>query len=158
MTLDANGWAGIDKLIEGARKVGFPLSHELIYRVVQSNGKQRFVISSDGLRIRASQGHSKPIDLTLPESVPPEILFHGTTKRFLSAIMREGIKPGRRIHVHLSGDKETAARVGSRHGPPVALHVYAGKMQRQGYHFFLSENGVWLTDWVPVEFIDNTCF
>src|SRR5208283_1036105 len=101
------------------------------------------------------QGHSIPVDLALPVSIPPEILFHGTTKRSLAGIRREGIKSGKRIHVHLSPNEETAIKVGSRHGPPMVLRVRAGQMHRDGFHFFLSENGVWLTELVPTEYIEN---
>jgi putative RNA 2'-phosphotransferase len=154
LKLDANGWTDINALIMGGRKKGMRLSRDLIQAVVRDSDKQRFAISQDGLRIRASQGHSIPVNLALPESVPPEILYHGTTKRSLAGIRREGIKPGIRIHVHLSPDAETAVKVGNRHGSPVVLRVRAGQMHRDGFHFLQSENGVWLTEWVPVEYID----
>lgn len=105
LTLAANGWVNIGELIEGARKAGVHLSHDFICEVVKTSDKRRFAISQDGLRIRASQGHSILVNLALPESVPPEILYHGTTKRSLAVIHSEGIKPGRRIRVHLSLDK-----------------------------------------------------
>ena len=151
LTLDANGWAYIDALITMAREKGMHLSRATIQTVVRDSDKQRFAISQDGLRIRANQGHSIPINLALPASIPPEILYHGTTKRFLASIRHEGIKPGKRIHVHLSSDEETAVKVGSRHGMPAVLRVRADQMHRDGFHFFLSENGVWLTDWVPTD-------
>jgi putative RNA 2'-phosphotransferase len=154
LTLDANGWADIDALIAGTRKKGMHLSRTLIQTVVRDSDKQRFAISQDGLRIRANQGHSISVDLALPESIPPDILFHGTTNRSLLGIRQEGIKPGKRIHVHFSLDEATAMKVGSRHGPPLVLRVRAGRMHRDGFHFFLSENGVWLTGWVPVKYID----
>jgi putative RNA 2'-phosphotransferase len=154
LALDTNGWADIDALITGGRKKGVRLSRDLIQAVVRDSDKQRFAISLDGLRIRASQGHSMPVDLALPESAPPEILYHGTTKRYITCIRHEGIKPGKRIHVHLSPDEEIAMKVGSRHGPPVVLRIQAGQMHHDGFHFFQSKNGVWLTEWVPVEYID----
>lgn len=153
LRLDTEGWVDINALILGARKKGTHLSHDLIQVVVKNSDKQRFAISQDGLRIRANQGHSISVNLALPESIPPEILFHGTTKGSLSGIRQEGIKPGKRIHVHLSPDEATAKKVGSRHGLPVVLQVQTGQMHRDGFHFFMSENGVWLTGSVPIKYI-----
>ncbi len=151
--LDSNGWANIDELIQLANAKGKRLSRQLIDRVVAENNKQRFAISEDGLRIRASQGHSIEIDLALPPSEPPEILYHGTATRFLESIQAEGLHSGNRQHVHLSQDKATATNVGQRHGKPVVLTVLSGEMARSGYQFFLSANNVWLTEHVPVKFI-----
>jgi putative RNA 2'-phosphotransferase len=67
--------------------------------------------------------------------------------------MTEGLKKGKRHHVHLSKDAETARKVGARRGKSVILQVGAGKMHRQGFEFFLSVNGVWLTDSVPAAFL-----
>ena len=105
-------------------------------------------------RIRANQGHSVDIDLGLEPTEPPAILFHGTAAATVPAIRSEGLKPGDRQHVHLSPDEATAVKVGQRHGRPVVLRVFAGKMWGQGAHFYCSANGVWLTPAVPPEFIE----
>jgi putative RNA 2'-phosphotransferase len=89
----------------------------------------------------------------LEEKPPPEILYHGTVERFLASIMIDGLQKGNRHHVHLSRDVDTARKVGARRGPPVILKVDAGKMHRHGYRFFLSVNGVWLTESVPAAFL-----
>ena len=123
--------------------------------IVAGSDKRRFAISQDGLRIRANQGHSVAVDLALPESVPPEIFFHGTAKHALAGIRSEGIRARKRIHVHLAPDDETAVKVGKRHGPPVVLRVQAGQMHRAGFRFFMSENEVWLTEWVPATYLNE---
>jgi putative RNA 2'-phosphotransferase len=87
-----------------------------------------------------------------PAVAPPAQLFHGTATRFLDAIRAEGLKPGRRHHVHLSADHATAVNVGSRHGKPVVLVVDAGAMHATGHAFHQAENGVWLTAAVPPVF------
>ena len=153
LTLDKNGWVPIEELLSACARHGRKLTLEQLMRIVTDNDKLRFVISQDGLRIRASHGHSVAVDLALPESVPPEILFHGTAKRTLAAILTEGIRPGKRIYVHLSPDEETAVEVGKRHGPPVVLRVRAGEMQRDGFRFLISGSGIWLTQWVPAEYL-----
>ena len=93
------------------------------------------------------------VDLQLAEQAPPDVLYHGTVERFLASIMAEGLKKGKRHHVHLSRDVETARKVGARRGKPVILQVDTGRMYSQAYKFFLSVNGVWLSDLVPAEFL-----
>jgi putative RNA 2'-phosphotransferase len=158
LTLDANGWAEIDDLIR-LSQAQHPLDRALIEYVVATNNKQRFAISDDGQRIRARQGHSIDVDLGFAPRVPSDWLFHGTATRFLDSIRREGLSKQRRQHVHLSADADTAKAVGSRHGAPVVLRIRAGAMAAAGYAFYRSDNGVWLTDAVPVDFIvfDDEC-
>lgn len=153
LTLDANGWATVEDLLAKARSAGTPLTRELLDKVVSENDKKRFAFSDDGTRIRASQGHSVEIDLALPPTEPPELLYHGTAHRSVESIRASGLHSASRQHVHLSPDTQTAVKVGSRHGKPVVLVVRAGEMWRAGRPFYLSANGVWLTENVPAEFI-----
>ncbi|MEO3867934.1 RNA 2'-phosphotransferase [Nonomuraea sp. B12E4] len=151
ITLDANGWVPVDVLLRAAATHGFPITPAELWQVVEGNDKRRYVLE-DG-RIRASQGHSVPVELGLPTVEPPEVLYHGTVGRFLAAIRREGLRRMSRQHVHLSPDRETATRVGARRGVPVILTVGAAAMHRDGRPFWLSANGVWLTDHVPPAFL-----
>lgn len=153
LPLDSQGWADVEQLQVQARRHGLALTTELLREVVEQNDKQRFTLNEEGTRIRASQGHSIPIDLGLEPTPPPELLYHGTAVRFIASIQTHGLLPGRRNHVHLSVDQTTAARVGGRHGSPVVLEVRAGLMHAAGYPFYLSANGIWLTKHVPVEFL-----
>ena len=153
LSLDEQGWASIDDLVRLSQDSREPLTRELIDEVVRTNDKQRFRISDDGLRIRASQGHTIPVDLGLPARQPPEKLYHGTATRFLGSIRHQGLHPRKRRHVHLSSDRHTARQVGGRHGQAAVLTVLAGEMARAGHEFFLSDNGVWLTASVPPEFL-----
>lgn len=153
LTLDTEGWAGIDELIRLSQS-HTPLTRAMIEAIVAENSKQRFAISEDGSRIRARQGHSIDVDLQLQPTSPPQRLYHGTATRFVDAIRREGLHKRSRQHVHLSANADTATLVGARHGRPMVLIVHADKMAAAGHAFFLSENGVWLTDAVPVDFID----
>ncbi|MGW2149480.1 RNA 2'-phosphotransferase [Nonomuraea bangladeshensis] len=151
LTLDPAGWVPVEELLSAAAAHGFPITPAELARVVETNDKRRYVIE-DG-RIRASQGHSVPVDLGLPPAEPPEVLYHGTVGRFLSAIRREGLRPMGRHHVHLSPDRDTAVRVGARRGAPVVLVVRAGAMHADGHVFHLSANGVWLTGHVPPAYL-----
>jgi putative RNA 2'-phosphotransferase len=154
LTLDPQGWAEIDSLIERASAHGVALDRDLLLRVVATSDKQRFALDPSGARIRANQGHSIDVDLDLEPVEPPPLLFHGTAAASSGAIRAEGLKPGERQHVHLSTDEATATKVGRRHGKPVVLRVHSGRMWRDGAEFFRSANGVWLTHAVPPEFLE----
>src|SRR5438067_13464857 len=153
LTLDAQGWAEVDDLLACLRAHGKAIDRALLERVVAGNDKQRFALSPDGARIRASQGHSIGIDLALQPAEPPPVLYHGTASRFLESILASGLRVGARRHVHLSADVETATRVGARHGFPVVLRVDAARMQVDGIVFYQSENGVWLTGVVAPRYL-----
>ncbi|EMT6385315.1 RNA 2'-phosphotransferase [Providencia rettgeri] len=151
--LDKEGWAVIDNLILCSAKKGYVLNYALIRNTVDNSDKKRFTISDDGLRIRASQGHSsQQVNIDYKEKVPPCFLYHGTTKRFLSTIREQGLLPMSRQYVHLSIDENTAILVGQRHGKPIVLKINTLNMYEQGFKFYQAENGVWLTEKVPYEF------
>jgi putative RNA 2'-phosphotransferase len=155
LTLEPGGWVKVDDLIKGFSKTHFKITREQLEEVIRDNDKQRFSFDETGLRIRANQGHSTEVDLQLEPQTPPDILFHGTSENALAAILKDGLKRMARHHVHLSTDKEMMLKVGQRHGKPVLLKVRAKEMQEAGYKFYLSDNGVWLTDEVPVEFLEK---
>jgi putative RNA 2'-phosphotransferase len=147
LNMDENGWVSIQELIDNADKYkNMHLTLDLVKIVVETNDKQRFIISDDGKRIRANQGHSINVDLKLEGKIPPDILFHGTATRFLDSIMKDGLKPMTRQYVHLSLTEEIALTVGRRHGKPIVLCLDTKKMYEEDYKFYLSDNNIWLTD------------
>ena len=152
ISLDEHGWADVEELFNGVRRTGRQIDTETLERIVRENNKQRYSFNEDHTRIRANQGHSLQVDVELRQVSPPQYLYHGTATRFLPAIQAEGIKKMSRQYVHLSGDYQTAAAVGRRHGTPVVLRIDAGTMAQDGVIFYLSENGVWLCDYVPPEY------
>jgi putative RNA 2'-phosphotransferase len=149
LTLNENGWASVTVLIEKINATGNTIDFALLQKVVDENDKKRFTFNEDKTMIRASQGHSIEVELDLKEVTPPDFLYHGTVAKNLTAIRSEGLKKMSRQHVHLSKDKETAIKVGSRRGAPVILTIQAGAMHAAGYTFYLSANEVWLTNEVP---------
>jgi len=153
LSLDENGWANVDELLQKSSRDGKILTIEMLTHVVESNDKKRFSFNNDKTKIRASQGHSIEIELNLTAVSPPEHLYHGTVAKYLEDIKKQGLQKMSRQHVHLSKDKETAVKVGSRRGLAQILTVSAGEMHRAGFQFFLSDNGVWLTDSVPENYI-----
>lgn len=153
LTLQPGGWVPIADLLDAVARAGFPITRSELVRCVETNDKQRFSFDDTGERIRPNQGHSVEVDLQLEEREPPEVLYHGTVARLLPAIWAEGLNKGSRHHVYLSNDVATAQKVGARREKSVILRVEAGKMHRDGFKFFLSANGVWLTDAVPAEYL-----
>jgi putative RNA 2'-phosphotransferase len=153
LTLQPGGWVPVDDLLAASERAGFTIAYDELIECVETNDKSRFSFDDTGDLIRANQGHSVEVDLQLQEQEPPDVLYHGTVERFLTAIMAEGLRKGKRHHVHLSKDTETARKVGSRRGKPIILQVDAGKMHGQGFKFLLSANGVWLADSVPAVFL-----
>lgn len=152
ITLDEHGWANVDELIAGIAKT-HPIDMAILEQIVAEDEKQRYSFNEDKTLIRANQGHSIPVDVELEEKQPPEILYHGTGEKYVSSINEQGLIPKSRLYVHLSGDEETARKVGQRHGKPVIYKVKSGEMYNDGYKFFRSVNGVWLTKSVPVKYL-----
>lgn len=150
--LDEHGWANVEELIAGISKTR-EFNRELLEEIVRTDNKQRFTFNEDKTKIRANQGHSIPVDVELPEAIPPDRLWHGTGEKYVVSIDQQGLIPKNRLYVHLSSDAATATKVGSRHGKPVLYIIKTKEMHDDGYKFFLSKNGVWLTKEVPVKYL-----
>lgn len=153
LALDNEGWARVDELIQKMNQKGIVVNFETIDEVIQTNDKKRFAFNDDKTLIRASQGHSIDVALNLPAVTPPDILYHGTAEKYVDSILQTGLQKQSRQHVHLSATVATAKAVGGRHGKPVILTIKAKAMNTAGFKFYLSENNVWLTDSVPVEYL-----
>jgi len=151
--LDEAGWVAVDELLAGCRRSGHAITPDQLREIVRTSDKQRFALSDDGTRIRANQGHSVEVDLGYEPADPPETLWHGTAEKYAESIRQRGLVKGSRHHVHLSPSAETASAVGKRHGKLVMLEVAAGQMRRDGFTFYRSTNGVWLTDHVPAKYL-----
>lgn len=157
LKLDKEGWAGIDLLIKLAATSpqGLAFDRAALDVVVETNAKKRFEISEDRMKIRAVQGHStEEVERSYEEKLPPVILYHGTARKTLDAILDSGLLPMTRHHVHLSDNYTTALQVGQRHGKAIVLKIHARVMHRGGAKFYQAENGVWLTGPVAIEYID----
>ena len=154
ISLDEHGWANVDELIEGISKTR-EFNMDILEEIVRTDEKERYSFNEDKTLIRANQGHSIPVDVELEKVEPPEELWHGTGEKYVYSIDEIGLIRKSRLYVHLSKDKETAVKVGSRHGKPVIYTVKAREMYQDGYEFFLSKNGVWLTKEVPVKYLEK---
>jgi putative RNA 2'-phosphotransferase len=154
LQLDENGWADVDELLSKSAQHRRAFSKQDLMEIVATNDKQRYAFNETQTKIRANQGHSIQVELQLQPAEPPECLYHGTVAKFMGAIRKEGLLKMSRQHVHLSADITTAEKVGSRRGVPVILRIRSGQMYRDGIVFYLSDNGVWLTDHVDAKYIE----
>ncbi len=152
LVMDKNGWVNVDSLL---KKIGATI--EELDNVIETNNKKRFIYNSDKTKIRANQGHSIPdIDVQLKRVDLPPHLFHGTAIKNIDSIKKSGIVKGKRLHVHLSLDEETALQVGGRHdrhNKPILIKVNAAAMRADNIPIYLSENGVYLTDFVDSKYL-----
>lgn len=151
--LDKNGWTDVKVLIEKSNDYGVKFDSETLNQIVATNPKKRFAFNESLDKIRASQGHSVEIELGYTNQKPPKILFHGTAEKYVQSISDTGLVKRDRQHVHLSSDLETAIKVGQRHGKPFVFKVFAEQMYNDSFQFFISDNGVWLTDNVPTKYL-----
>lgn len=152
ITLDAHGWADVKELIAAVNPT-HPIDMEMLEEIVRTDDKMRYSFNEDKTKIRANQGHSIPVDVEPEERVPPTILYHGTGEKYVSSIDETGLVPKSRLYVHLSSDYDTAVNVGARHGDVAVYTVDAARMHADGFRFYLSVNGVWLTERVPREYL-----
>ncbi|WP_460200209.1 RNA 2'-phosphotransferase [Scytonema sp. NUACC21] len=151
--LAPGGWVCVNELLEACAKNQFPISRDELNEVVANNDKQRFSFDATGTLIRANQGHSVEVDLHFLPVVPPDVLYHGTGHKSVESILQTGLCKMSRHHVHLSRDIATAKTVGARHGKAVVFAVDAAAMHQAGYLFYCSDNGVWLVDAVPSQYL-----
>ncbi len=155
LKLDKEGWISIDELLYNIMNfMNINITRDELNQIVDNNDKKRFTIKND--KIRAAQGHSVKVDINLKESIPPIVLIHGTKVDFLPLIVKKGLVKGTRNHVHLSDNPITAEKVASRRkGKNILLYIYTYNMIKDGYKFYLSDNGVWLTEYVPYKYIKH---
>lgn len=153
--ISLGGWVAVDELLAACSNHSFPLTRDELNEVVANNDKKRFSFDSTGKLIRANQGHSIDVDLQLQAQIPPDVLYHGTGANAVESILSTGICQMSRHHVHLSTDIATAKAVGKRHGIPVVFSVDAAKMYQDKFKFYCSDNGVWLVELVPPEYLQK---
>lgn len=151
LLVQPGGWVEISELLKGLKGKNLQVTIEDLERVTRTSDKQRFAIQ--GTRMRANQGHSTKVDLELQPQVPPSLLYHGAPLSRVASILKQGLLKGQRHHVHLTLDPDTAIQVGQRRGKPVLLTILALQMHQHGHLFYCSDNGVWLTEWVPPQFV-----
>lgn len=128
------------------------ITKEDLEYIITHSDKKRHEIVKD--KIRALYGHSTPIKIEKTKATPPDVLYHGTAKRFLSSILKDGLLPMKRQYVHLSVDTDMATLVGKRKdNNPVILQIDAKTAYEDGLPFYIGNEKVWLCDQVPPQYI-----
>jgi len=153
LEMDEAGWVAVEELLQSSANHGRHITQDDISAAIAGSDKKRFSFSADRKFIRANYGHSVDINPDYEPEKPPDTLYHGTARRFLSKIRDEGLRSQNRQFVHLSTDKKSAREVGTRHGKPFILEIAAIDMYKDDYAFYLSDADIWLTKIVPVEYI-----
>ena len=154
LTLDNQGYLNVDELIKKTNNSGRYIDEKILDEIVETDNKGRYSYNDNKSMIRANQGHSISVNLGLLECKPPDILYHGTAKKFANKIIEEGLDKQNRLHVHLSENIDTAISVGSRRGKSIVFIVNAKEMYEDGCEFYVSENNVWLVDKVDKRYLN----
>lgn len=157
LAMDVHGWVDVDALIEHVNNNSrYELNRELLEEIVRTDNKGRYRFSEDGMRIKACQGHTiEWIEPELTMLEPPEFLYHGTTLEAWALIRESGsILRMKRHAVHMQADPEKAWQSALRwRRPATVLKIEATRMCADGFEFGVSDNDVWCTERVPVEYV-----
>ncbi len=157
LELDCEGFVALDELlsaINNEHKYDKTITEEDVVHIIETSDKQRFDLQNG--YIRAFYGHTIPGLIQKEASVPPPVLYHGTTHRAYELIKVQGLLPMARQYVHLSADIEYAVRVGKRRDPkPVLLEIDTASAARAGIVFYIGNDKVWLCDKVAPEYLSE---
>lgn len=154
LEMDEEGWTPIEQLLDALHRVEKwkNICEADLGKMIEESEKKRHEIK-DG-KIRAFYGHSIPMRILKEKKMPPDVLYHGTARRFIQSIMESGLLPQSRQYVHLSQDVETAENVGKRHDSmPCILIIDAKRAWNEGIKFYMGNEKVWLADMIPSKYI-----
>jgi putative RNA 2'-phosphotransferase len=155
LILDAEGFAPLQDLLEAVRRERPGTTEADVRAVVATVEPQKQRYSIVDLDIRANYGHSLDGKIRHAPSVPPDILYHGTSEKAVAAILASGLRPMARQYVHLTEDRALALKVGGRHGKPRLIQVDAPRAHREGIVFYKANRSFWLADAVPATYLQT---
>ncbi len=149
---DPEGFVKIDDLLRAVhewKKSDYSwVSRDHIVAVAELDPKGRFEVI--GAKIRATYGHSYTVKVRYPVVARPGRLYHGTQAEKLPSIMREGLKPMKRLYVHLTKSLEDAWDTARRRpGTPVVLVVDGDLLASLGIPVYRASSLVYLARHVP---------
>lgn len=148
---DPQGFIPWDELVERLQDRFPEITEEEILSVIEGSDKKRFELREG--KVRATYGHSFPVDLGLEAVEPPPHLYHGTAHDLAQTILREGLKPRGRQFVHLSPILEDALAVGKRGDFSPSILVIDSQAAYAGGVLFYSSGSLFLTKEVPSRFL-----
>lgn len=150
LKLDREGFVDLNILFQKFQQKNIPLNEEILEEVMKYSDKKRYEII--GKKIRATYGHSR-VTVEKEKTEPPELLYHGTARRFLPSIASDGLKPMKRQYVHLSEEIETAIMVGRRRDDkPIILAIRAKEAAADGISFFYGNDTTWNSEAIPPKY------
>jgi len=149
---DEEGFVPLEELVNALRRVYPDVTGDFVRKIVENDPKGRYEIRGD--KIRARYGHSFEVTLNHEEDRETKILYHGTPRRNLERILREGLKPMKRQFVHLTTSRKEAFETGRRHGKDVVLLIIdADCLRRKGLKVYKAGKNVRTIREVPPECI-----
>ncbi|BAD84491.1 RNA 2'-phosphotransferase [Thermococcus kodakarensis KOD1] len=149
---DVEGFVSLNELVNALKTVYPEVTEEFVREIVENDPKGRYEIRGD--RIRARYGHSFPVSLDHEEDTESRFLYHGTPRRNLPSILKEGLKPMKRQYVHVSTDKIEALETGRRHGREVVLLVIDAEcLRKRGFKIYKAGKNVRIVERVPPDCI-----
>lgn len=154
LEMNEEGWVPVEQLLDALHRTEkwSSICEADLNEMIEKSEKKRHELA--GGKIRAFYGHSMPIKILKEDKMPPNVLYHGTARRFVESISKNGLLPQSRQYVHLSQDIETAEKVGKRHDDkPCILIIDAKTAWNDGIKFYFGNEKVWLADAIPSRYI-----
>ena len=135
LEMDQEGWVLVDQLLDALHqdKRWKDITIDDLYVLIEKSKKKRFEIKDN--KIRAYYGHTIPMKIIKQEQVPPDVLYHGTAKKFLASIKEKGLLPIRH-------DKDVCI-----------LQIDTKQAMLDGIKFYYGNEDVWLADKIPSKYI-----
>ena len=151
LSFDREGFVSWRDVVETVQDRFQEVTEAEVRSVVERMDKKRFELKDD--KVRATYGHSFPVDLGLEAIEPPAELYLGTARDLAESFLRHGLKPRDRRYVHLSASLEEALAVGKRRDPsPVVVVVDARSAHAEGVRFFAA-GPLFLAAQVPPKYL-----
>jgi len=151
MVFDRRGFVDWRDLVEVVQERFEDVTEDEIRAVVTDSEKKRFELKDD--KVRATYGHSFPVDLESEAAEPPEKLYYGAARDLAQSMIRNGLKPRDRKYVHLSVSVEDAESVARRHDPvPAVIVVSARDAHAEGVRFYRA-GPLFLAENIPAQFL-----
>lgn len=140
--LDDLGWVNIEDLLRGISKNHPAITKEYFFNLIKDN--DLFMVSENGLKIRATAGHSVKLKMELVPAIPPESMYFVSTRKSLQSILQEGIRSIKRVGLHLTNSRAQVLDRIDRNAGLVAYQIDTKKMSEDGVIFYKDEFDVWL--------------
>jgi len=160
LSLNDEGWESIDKLVKAIKlrwknkELYQWVTREHIIALALLDPKGRFEIRNND--IRARYGHTIPVRISYSEDRKVTLLYHGTVSVNLKSILETGIKPMKRLWVHLTTNINDACSVARRRrGKPLVLIIDANCLRNSGIKVLKATKAIYVVKYVPPKCIKD---